>query len=236
VARTDSPIMDNMQDPNRKDYGIRLGYGRTNTLTIRGSMRLKELFPDGCKVECHKTAGGYQFALTNRVSGSAVRPSQTGTGAKYVEISVYKASIEGDKPPLFAATSPVQVTKIRGGLMLLLPETLEEPAKRGHKVGKVKKQSKAETTATAGSHLSLVSTTPQQEPAQEQPVEAVAGEPVPLHEAAANNATQVIQLPEISLRTAIQAVNAWKRLTPDKVSLSITARGTNRCGTSRNSI
>lgn len=206
MARVNA-IQQAMDDPTRKDYGMRLGYGNGRMLNVRAGTRIMELFPDGVKPQVSQQDGVWQIALLNRATGTPTRKQRTTSGAEFFELST--SAVDGDfkKLPKFGACSPADVIKVRGGLLITLPDQLPPVANRSKRgTGKVKTVSRAKPEQTTSS-------------ATPSPAPAITGvEPTPKPDTDGG-----VLLPNISLREAVLAVNAYKRAMPDKVALSVKA-------------
>lgn len=221
----------NYEDENRADYGMRLCLTGSGYLQIRAGKRAQQLFPDGVKAVGRRVAGSYELQLLNRATNNHFTDVTLGR-FKAVQASIRKGQIEGDLPKTFGTVMPEQVTKVRGGLVVSLPAELPvlRPKKAATK-GKVKPAPAPQPEPEVAAANAAA------EQAQPLPVVALnapqVAAPAPATTTAVPALTPVsssipVVLPTISLRQAVEAVNAYKRAMPDKVDLSVTERGTLR--------
>lgn len=211
-----STVSNGFSDPTRADFGLRLSAGAK--FQLRASPRLRELFPDGCKLESRKTGDAYEISIVNRASGYKMSLALRDTPKAYAALILDKAKVTGDALPEFGAVSPEKVVQVRGGLVIMLPAELPVLSENmSRPKGSRKKEKVPATPAPA-----VEKPAQQQAPRDQTPAAAVT-KPAPSPQPDAR-----VALPNISLREAVQAVNAYKRAMPDKVELTLTEQGTIR--------
>lgn len=208
-----------LADPNRSDYALRLGNGKS--LMLRGSLRLKDLFPDGMKVTPSKQDGVWHLELQNRASGYYLS-TETNNDVEYVHMTLHEP---GKQLPPFGSVSPQEVINIKnGGLLVILPEEL--PPLRGISAkGKGLKATKAAKPKAAPKAAKPVdNVVPNPQPSA-QPTPTPQATPQPEPQAAPKATTQRTTAPEIEIGAAIRALNAWKAIMGDDLGLSIGVNG-----------
>lgn len=194
-----------------QDVKLRISSG--SRVNVRANAVVAKLFPDGCKFEHRLTPGGHEIVMRNRAGGRKF--TYVERDKSYI---VVLDKMEGQPLPRFGAVSPEQVTSIKAGLLVTLPENLPAPQPVG-------RPSRAAVAARNAAKAAKPSQEPAAAPAiaASQPA-APATPPSP----AQPEVSVVPPAPSIPLPEAIAAVNGWKHLLGEHMVLELTAAGTVR--------
>lgn len=182
------------------DTKIKVGSGKK--FNLRVTKDVADAFPDGCRIEnVSRVRGGLELALRNRVGSYRFTQDKSGKGQRYT-LTCNHEKIVGPRLPQFGSVAAEQVTAVRGGYQVFLPEKLP-PLGPAHYTGKKKAPAKPPAPPVAA---------PEASPA---PPPAL---PLPEAPVAASK-------PEISLADAVAAVNGWRLFLGGKVVLEVREDG-----------